>query len=78
MIPLMVSKKIGGATNVLHHLAHQMVLSGGKPVPATAIRTGCADHKTRIKALRRYESLGLLEIVDWRGNGAAPIVRLTF
>ena len=69
MVPLKMAKRIGGTTNVIVHLAYQMALSGGKSVPATAARTGCKDHRVRVRALHLLEDLGIAE-VEWRGKGA--------
>jgi hypothetical protein len=74
MIGLALAKELGGVTCIVVHLAHQMVLSGGKPVPATAARTGCSDKRTRLRALRLLERLGRVEI-EWRRQGAAPLVK---
>jgi hypothetical protein len=75
MISLKMAERIGGVTNVVVHLAYQMALSGGKPVPATAARTGCKHYKVRTHALRLLEDLGVAEI-EWRGHGRAPLVKL--
>jgi hypothetical protein len=74
MIGLTFAQELGGVFCVATHLAHQMALSGGKPVPATAERTGCAHPHTRHRALRLLEKMGRAEI-EWRGNGSAPIIK---
>ena len=74
MIGLSFAGKLGGTFGVIVHLAYQMHLSGGKPVKASAARTGCKDKQTRHRALRSLEKLGLAEI-EWRGRGAAPLVK---
>jgi hypothetical protein len=73
MIPLGMAERIGGITNVVVHLAYQMALSGGKPVPVTAARSGCKSYKVRMRALRLLEDLGIAKI-EWRGNGRAPLL----
>jgi hypothetical protein len=73
MIKLSPAKRLG-VTGVIVHLAYQMMMSGGKPVPATAERTGCENQYTRLQALRLLEREGVAEI-EWRGNGAAPLVK---
>jgi hypothetical protein len=77
MIPLSAAKRFGGLTNVAVHLAYQMALSGGKPVPATVARTGCEKYETRMRALQILESLGFAEI-EWRGPGKAPLIKRLF
>jgi len=74
MIGLSLAEELGGTFNVIVHLAYQMTMSGGKPVPATAKRTGCSDKRTRHRALQLLEDLGRAEI-EWRGQGAAPLVK---
>jgi hypothetical protein len=75
MLGLEFAKELGGITCVVVHLAYQMKLSGGKPVPATAARTGCNSKHIRHRVLRLLEKLGRAEI-EWRGRGAAPLVKL--
>ena len=74
MIGLTFAEELGGVFGVIVHLAYQMHLGGGKPVPATALRTGCSDKRTRHRALRLLEELGHAEI-EWRGQGAPPLVK---
>jgi hypothetical protein len=75
MLGLEFAEELGGTTCVVVHLAYQMKLSGSKPVPATAIRTGCNDKRIRRRVLRLLEKLGRAEI-EWRGRGVAPLVKL--
>jgi hypothetical protein len=74
MITLRMAKDIGGITNVAAHLAYQMALSGGKPVPATAARTGCNNKHNRHRALKWLERRGYADI-EWRGQGATPLIK---
>jgi len=58
MIPLASAKRIGGLTNVVTHLAYQMALSGGKPVPATITRTAAriiGPARARSRCWRAWE-----------------------
>jgi hypothetical protein len=70
------AKRIGGITCVYVHLIREMTFSHNELVPATAKTTGCNCRRTRVRALRQLEKLGLA-VVECRGSGVAPMVRLT-